>query len=109
MALINSFMDTWRAQAVQVGEALNNAMRRRLSGVPEPKRLPERFDFSRPPPGHYRDMQHLGYVRQGHGKLRPLAEAWARWKLKRDPPGMADNRGDAAARAAAWAVYEADL
>lgn len=45
-------------------------------------------------------------VRQRTGKLRLLADAWARWKSKRFPPGSAEVRGDDAARAAAWAKYE---
>ena len=107
MALYDSFCNTWREVGVQAAASLNAAMRRRLNGEPEPPRLPERFDFSKPPPGHYRDLQHPGYVRQGHGKLRLLADAWARWKSKRDPPGMAEPCADVTARSAAWAAYEA--
>ena len=47
----------------------------------------ERYDFSRPPPGYFREPG-TEFVRQGHGKRRTLTEAWARWKTRRDPPGM---------------------
>ena len=70
MALYDSFCNTWREVGVQAAASLNAAMRRRLNGEPEPPRLPERFDFSKPPPGHYRDLQHPGYVRHGRTLCR---------------------------------------
>jgi hypothetical protein len=69
----------------------------------------ERFDFTRPPPGHEFDRNHPGFVRQRGGKLRPLADAWARWKSKRFPPGAIEVHGNDEARALAWAKYEAEL
>lgn len=89
---------------------INEHSREKLLGfLADPPRLPERFNFDAPPPGHFWDPQHPGYVRQRRGKLRLLADAWARWKLKRDPPGAADTGGDVEARAKAWTVYEANL
>jgi len=103
---VTTFDGRVRALGVAAAEALNEAYRRRLRGeLPAPTPI-ERFDFAKPPPGHYRDLAHPGYVRQGHGKLRLLADAWARWKSKRFPPGSTEVRGDDAARAAAWAKYE---
>ena len=69
----------------------------------------ERFDFTRPPPGHEFDPDHPGFVRQRGGKLRLLADAWARWKSKRFPPGALEVHGNDEAREQAWAKYEADL
>lgn len=48
----------------------------------------DRFDFTNPPPGHFLDEFDKAMVRQGHGKPRTIAAARARWKEKRDPPGM---------------------
>lgn len=107
--LIQTYMDSWREVGVAAGDALNEAYRRRLRGEPNLPRPVERFDFTRPPPGHFWDPARPGYVRQRTGKLRLLADAWARWKSKRFPPGVPEVRGDDAARSAAWAAYEANL
>lgn len=103
---VTTFDGHARALGVAAAETLNEAYRRRLRGErPAPTPI-ERFDFTKPPPGHFRDLAHPGYVRQRTGKLRLLADAWARWKSKRFPPGSTEVRGDDAARAAAWAKYE---
>ena len=103
--LADAFMGAVNDMGASAARVLNEAWRRRMRGEPEPVRQPERFDFTKPPPGHSRDPAHPGYVRQGHGRLRLLADAWARWKAKRDPPGMPDTSGGEA-RANAWITYE---
>lgn len=105
MSFYEQFMSPWQGLGMRAGARLNELARRPLQGEVIPPRPAERFDFSEPPPGHYRDLAHPGYVRQGHGRLRLLADAWTRWKAKRDPPGM-DGAPD---RAAAWAKYEEAL
>jgi hypothetical protein len=106
--LADAFMNAVNDMGASAARVLNEAWRRRLRGEPDPVRKPERFDFTNPPPGHYRDLAHPGYVRQGHGRLRLLADAWARWKAKRDPPGMPDSAGGEA-RASAWIAYERSM
>lgn len=103
---VTTFDEAARALGVAAAGALNEAYRRRLCGEPDPPVPIERFDFTKPPPGHFRDLAHPGYVRQRTGKLRLLADAWARWKSKRFPPGCPEVRGDDVARAAEWAKYE---
>lgn len=82
------FMETWRELGQHAAKMLNEVARRRAAGEPDPPIEIERFDFTKPPPGHYWVRAAPGFVRQGHGRLRPLDAAWARWKSKRDPPGM---------------------
>lgn len=110
--LVVAFIGTVNDLGASAAAVLNEAWRRRLRGEPDPAPEPERFDFTKPPPGHYRDLDHPGYVRQGHGKLRLLADAWVRWKTKRDPPGAPEadfGTADNPARRAAWTKYEAGL
>lgn len=108
-SVFDTFNDRLRAIGVAAGAALNEVAHRRIRGEPDLPRPVERFDFTKPPPGHFWDPAHPGYVRQRGGKLRLLADAWARWKSKRFPPGVPEVRGDDVARAAAWAAYEANL
>lgn len=63
----------------------------------------ERFDFDGPPPGYYREPG-SDLVRQGHGKARTLAEAWARWRAVRDPPGMETREWTGPDKAWIWSV-----
>ena len=52
----------------------------------------ERINFAVPPPGYFREPG-TEFVRQGHGKRRTMAEAWTRWKERRDPPGLVLRHG----------------
>lgn len=105
MSFYKTITESFRDAGARAGIVLDDVIRRRMAGEAEPVPEPERFDFAKPPPGHYWDLNHPGYVRQGHGKLRLLADAWARWKLKRNPPGSRET-SDALKRAQAWAAYE---
>lgn len=106
LGVARTYTEAMRTMGVASWVALNEAYHRRLCGDPSAPTPIERFDFTKPPPGHFRDLAHPGYVRQRTGKLRLLADAWARWKSKRFPPGSTEVRGDDTARAAAWAKYE---